>query len=94
MITKEEIQKLADLSRISITDEEKEQFGKEIDSILNYVTQIKEANISFDAQDAVGSVKNIMREDQPSHDSGIFTEEILDEAPKREGNYIKVKKIL
>ncbi len=94
MITPQEIEKLADLARIKITDEEKEQFGKEIDSILAYVTQIKEANISLDATLSVGAVKNVLREDAAPHESGINTEKILKEAPKREGQYVKVKKIL
>ena len=35
-----------------------------------------------------------MREDDNPHAGGIYTEAVLNEAPEREGDYIKVKKIL
>ena len=93
MITRQDIEKLASLARIQITDEEKDQFGHEIDSILTYVAQIQEAAVSLDLKPDAGVVKNVMREDTP-HESGIHTEKILKEAPAREGDYLKVKKIL
>lgn len=37
---------------------------------------------------------NVMREDTEPHESGIYTEKLLSAAPQREGQYIKVKKIL
>jgi Asp-tRNA(Asn)/Glu-tRNA(Gln) amidotransferase C subunit len=35
-----------------------------------------------------------MRGDEEFHESGIYTEKILEQAPAKEGGYIKVKKIL
>jgi Asp-tRNA(Asn)/Glu-tRNA(Gln) amidotransferase C subunit len=35
-----------------------------------------------------------MRDDSVTHTPGEFTEDILNNAPDREGNYLKVKKIL
>lgn len=94
MISAKDIEKLASLARIKIEDEEKEQFGKEIDSILGYVNQIKEANVSLDQSERVGDVKNVLRDDTHPHEAGAFKDKILNEAPAREGDYIKVKKIL
>ena len=56
--------------------------------VLN-VTNIQHSNILK----SVG-VLNVMREDVNPHESGLYTEKILEQAPTREGNYIKVKKIL
>ena len=39
-------------------------------------------------------VLNVMREDKDPHEAGLYTEKILEQAPAREGDYIKVKKIL
>ena len=39
-------------------------------------------------------VRNVLRPDENPHEPGAFTEEILAEAPKRQGQYVKVKKIL
>jgi aspartyl-tRNA(Asn)/glutamyl-tRNA(Gln) amidotransferase subunit C len=41
-ITKEEIQKLASLSRLKLTEEETEQYAKDLNGILKYVDQIQE----------------------------------------------------
>jgi aspartyl-tRNA(Asn)/glutamyl-tRNA(Gln) amidotransferase subunit C len=94
MISKKDIEKLADLSRIEISEEEKDGFVKDIDSILSYVGQIKEANIAGSNLPENLVLKNVFREDVEPHESGKFTEEILAEAPKKENGYFKVKKII
>lgn len=43
-ITTDDIKKLANLSRIKISEEEMSQFAKEIEGILGYVEQIKEVS--------------------------------------------------
>jgi aspartyl-tRNA(Asn)/glutamyl-tRNA(Gln) amidotransferase subunit C len=92
MITREEIEKLATLSRIQISDEEKESMSKDIESILEYVGQIKNISTSVDRE--TPSLRNVMRDDVVTHESGEFTDDLLSLAPAREGNYLKVKKIL
>jgi Asp-tRNA(Asn)/Glu-tRNA(Gln) amidotransferase C subunit len=39
-------------------------------------------------------LRNVMREDEPTNHSGEYTEAILQNAPAREGDWLKVKKIL
>ncbi|MFA6094378.1 MAG: Asp-tRNA(Asn)/Glu-tRNA(Gln) amidotransferase subunit GatC [Candidatus Paceibacterota bacterium] len=95
MIDIKDIEKLAELSRIKLTDEEKQKFGTEIESILAYVNQIQEvAGATASEQPVVGEVRNVMRPDTNSNESGANTEMILAEAPAREGDLLKVKKIL
>ena len=94
MITVKDIEKLAHLARIKIDENEKEQFVKEIDSILGYVNKIKETEVSLDQSEQVGPIKNVLREDVSPNETGKETETLLKEAPRREGDYYKVKKIL
>jgi len=94
MITIQEVEKLAELSRIALGEEEKKSLWKELTSILGYVSEIQKIGGAPETGKRIGMAKNLMREDSNPHESGIFTEEILDEAPSREGNYLKVKKIL
>ena len=94
---KEKVLNLAKLSRVKISDEEAESLSHEFESILKYVGEVREVDKSdkfnkFDKEEF--PVRNIMREDSEGHESGIYTEKILNEAPAREGNFIKVKKIL
>lgn len=91
---KEDIRQLASLSRIAVTDAEVDLFGTEISSILDYVGQIQELTSAVDEQKTPGAVYNKMRVDEVIHEPGTFTEAILQELPTREGNFMKVKKIL
>ena len=92
MITSVDIEKLASLARIKISDEEKESMRTDIESILAYVGQVKD--LSGTVKDESPALRNVMRDDVVTHTSGEFTESLLALAPSREGNYLKVKKIL
>lgn len=94
-ITKSEIEKLAELSRLALSEEEKERMQGEFDSILEYITAIQKISASTSERTpSIVARVNVMREDVNPHESGIHTEALLSVAPKREGNYIRVKKIL
>ena len=92
MIKKEDIKNLAQLSRIQISETEAESLTSEIDSILAYVGRINK--IGEDAKFEVPKLRNVMRDDVVEHKANEYTESILSIAPAREGNYLKVKKIL
>jgi aspartyl-tRNA(Asn)/glutamyl-tRNA(Gln) amidotransferase subunit C len=93
MISKKDIENLANLARIRLSDDEKEGLAKDVDSIMAYVDQIKSAPIG-EFKPQAGAVKNVMRDDIVVMTSTEDLERLLDEAPKREGDYIAVKKIL
>ena len=89
-----DIEKLAQLSRIALSDEEKSRFLKEIDSILAYVGELKKAAATAPKSEKKPILRNVMRNDENSHESGENTETLISSAPKREKNFLKVKKIL
>lgn len=92
---KEDIQHLANLSRLELTDEELEKYAGEFDSIIAYVDKIKEITDSDeDLKIENASVKNVFREDDDIQEGGIHTEKILNEAPDIHEDFVKVKKIL
>lgn len=102
MITREEVLRLAALARLDIPENQVESTRKDIEAILAYVGKIDEATEKLKAS-GVGSeqgvvdthiVKNALREDGNAHEAGIYTADILGAAPAREGDYLKVKKIL
>ncbi len=94
MITPKELDHLAALSRVKLTDEDKKSLLAEFDSILGYIDQLKKAEVSIDALGRVGAVKNVARADAVDATSEEDRERLLAEAPHREGDYIAVKKIL
>ena len=95
-VNKEQVIKLASLARIKLADSEAEALSHDFETILDYVGQIK--GLSQDAglklETASLPTLNTMREDSEGHESGLYTDKLLAEAPSREGNYFKVKKIL
>ena len=94
MITVKDLENLATLARIKLTEDDKKSLVKEFDSILGYVDQLKKADVSMDAEGRVGAVKNVMRSDTAVTTSTEDRERLLDEAPDREGDFIAVKKII
>jgi len=94
MISVTDVEKLAELSRIRLEDSEKQEFTKEIDSILSYIDHIKEATVDMDYTPVPGVLHNIVREDVSETTSQEDRDKILNEAPDREGEFIAVKKII
>lgn len=94
MITAKELEHLAELSRIKITENDKESLVKEFDSILNYVDQLKKVEVSLDVEARVGAVKNVTRSDIVENTSVEDRDRLLLEASDREGDFIAVKKII
>lgn len=98
------VEKLALLARIKLIPKEKEKLQKEFGAILDYVSKLKEADISGIGGGEIGGptgLENITREDENPHNAGEFSKDLLKEglpagrqAPSVENNYVKVKHIL
>src|SRR5512138_2445895 len=97
MITREEVAKLAALSRLRLSEEETDGMQHDMASILAYVDKLKTAK-NAEHGPVMSVNKNVMREDKDAHDGGIYTEKLIRLAPKheknRDGEFVKVKKIL
>ena len=91
---KEDIEHLAKLSRIAVTDDEAVALAEDITNILGYVSDIEEITGNQEGEKKVGPLYNVMREDEHPHVAGKYTEDLLNLAPERQGQYVKVKKIL
>lgn len=92
MISKEEVNRIAKLARLSFDESEKPKLQKELSDILNYVDQLKEVEGKADMSEVDPETLNLMRDDvaiQPAH-----PEEFLSQAPASEGKYVKVKSVL
>ncbi len=97
-----ELEHLAVLSRIKLSEDDKKSLIKEFDSILGYIDQLKKAQVSMDSSARVGALRNVARQDATAHIStaeakaiaAADRERLLDEAPDREGDFVAVKKII
>jgi len=96
MIELKDIEKLAELSRIEMTLEEKKELQKDFESILGYISEIQGVvtDLTDSSKQPLDPLHNVMREDNNENEEGLYTDRILKSAPKSEKGYIKVKKIL
>jgi aspartyl-tRNA(Asn)/glutamyl-tRNA(Gln) amidotransferase subunit C len=95
IVSVDEVKKLAELARIELTEKELVALQNDIDSIVSYINCIQEAPLLQEG--AVSPhlpLENVMREDVHPYEPGLFTERMLEQAPKRNGAFIQVKKIL
>jgi aspartyl-tRNA(Asn)/glutamyl-tRNA(Gln) amidotransferase subunit C len=97
MITRKDIEKLATLSRLKLSDEEMTRMEGEMGSILAYVDTLKSATAGAAGGGVVPTMsvnKNVLREDANAHEGGLYTKKLVEAAPKHQGDFVQVKKIL
>ena len=90
-----DIEHLASLARIKLTENEMGRLPKELSSIVEYVSVVSDiAGDEADAAPQVGARYNVFRKDEVTNEPDEYTEAVLAEMPQTEGRYMKVKKIL
>ncbi len=88
-----EVEHVARLARLSLTNEEKELFAVQLSSILNYVDELNTIPTDdIEPLTHILQVCNVFREDQVK--PGSTQLEILSNAPLAEEGLFKVPKIL
>ena len=93
MIDREQVRKVANLARLELTTEEEAQFTTQLGSILDYIEQLNQLDVTNVAPTTRAiDVSNVTREDilQPYPER----EAILNSAPQQEGDFFRVPKIL
>lgn len=96
-----EIEKLANLSRINLSLEEKEKIQKEFEAILAYISILKRADLGDLNKDFFETeMLNVVREDEGAHKAEEYTEELIElVSSHRPGDfftkdgYVKVKHV-
>lgn len=95
VISLDEVKKLAELSRLALSDGEMEAMREDIDSIISYIDTIQKVELpEVPERPVYFDEVNVMREDGIPHEPELYTEALLGQAPRTEGRFLKVKKIL
>lgn len=101
--TKKDLENVAMLSRLNLTEPEKEKFLIEMQEILAYVGQVSEmasGNVESSGGENYGKQfidsqnKDRTREDVVLNEGGSNTETLLADAPGREKDFVKVSQVL
>lgn len=91
-ISKEEIEHVAQLARLELTDGEKEKFTQEIGEILNFVEELNLADTSeVETVSQISGLANIARADEITNENN--RDKMLQNAPEQKDGFIKVKKV-
>ena len=101
MISKDDIEHLKNLARVEFGQKETEALVGDLNAILGYVDQLKEADVSTVSEMtyALEGVTNVMREDivvvKVNEEHELEEARAVIEAfPEKQGTYLKVKAIL
>ena len=92
MITIKDVEHVAKLARLKLTEEEKELYTKQLGDVLKYVDQMNEVDTSeVKPMTQVIDFVNVMREDKVYYEH--TKEELMANAPEEENGFFKVPKI-
>lgn len=94
-ISREDVQNIADLARIELTDVEIEKFQKNLSAILDFVEQLNALETKDVIPLAGGTVNmNIMR---PDEQTDTYMEgksaEFVQQAPDKKNGWVRVKAV-
>ena len=92
MITNKDIEYVAGLAKLKLSDEEKERLTSQMDGIVEFANKISELNTdNVEPTNHILKVQNVMREDavKPSYDRN----EIIKNAPVKEAGCIIVPSV-
>lgn len=93
-LSREQIVKLAHLSRLSLSDSEIESMISELSAILDYVERLDEVDVEgLNPTYQVSRLQNVMRDDTVAP-SPASAEALLELVPQRKDNYIKVGRMI
>lgn len=93
-LSRDDVLKLAALSRLRLTDNEVKQLQGELSEILNYVEQLGKVDVGgLEPTYQVTGLKNIMRKDK-TKDYGYEAKDLLKNAPAVQEGQFKVKRVL
>ena len=93
-LSREDVLKLARLSRLKLSDEEVEKFSEELSGILEYVEVLNKVDTSgLEPTSQVTGLTNVMRSDEV-RDYGYKTEDLLKNAPVVRDGQFKVRRVL
>lgn len=92
--TRDDVLKLARLARLNLSDQEVEEYSRELSAILGYVEQLQSVDVDgLSPTNQVTGLTNVMREDV-TNDYGYKIKDLLKSVPATEGGQIKVKRMI
>ncbi len=91
-LTPEDVRHVAELAKLSLTDEEVVEYAEQLSDILAYAERLSEVDTSgIPPTPFVLPLASVMREDEP--EPGLTNEEALANAPDAADGFFRVKAV-
>ena len=92
-LERSQVEHIASLARIGLTEEEIEMFGEQLSQILEQFEVLNELDTSdVTPTGHAGGLQTVMRDDLP--EDSLDSEDVLKNAPRREGEFFRVNAVL
>ncbi|HRU38835.1 MAG TPA: Asp-tRNA(Asn)/Glu-tRNA(Gln) amidotransferase subunit GatC [Candidatus Goldiibacteriota bacterium] len=92
-ITKKDVEYIANLSRLEVSEAEKEEYAAQLSGILEHVNRLQKLDTEgVEPTFYTVEMKNVMREDE--NEPCLDRKKVFDAAPSVENNGFKVPKII
>ena len=92
-ITRDEVERIADLARLSLTDGEADEMTAQMGAILDYVALLEEVDVSAVEPTAHATpIRMELRSDEPQ--ASLPSEEALRNAPRRDAATFLVPRVV
>lgn len=92
-ISEEDVRKIAQLARLKLSDEEIRLYQGQFVKILDSMAELSSLDThGVPPTTSVLGLSNLLRDDEPSVFPAV--DKLLANAPQREGNFFKVRKVI
>jgi aspartyl-tRNA(Asn)/glutamyl-tRNA(Gln) amidotransferase subunit C len=92
-LTPDEVRHIARLARLGLTETDVARFGEQLSGIIDYFEELQRVDVEGIPPTAYPlDLHNVMRDDEPA--PGPESEDVLANAPTREGDFFRVRAIL
>jgi len=93
-LTKEDVLRIAELAHLRLAEEEIGKFREQLSSVLEYVGQLSRVDVDgIEPAAHITGVSNVLRRDEVRPSEPSVRQALLEAAPEREGDLIKVKSV-
>ena len=93
-LTQDQVQHIADLARIGLSEEEKQKFQEDLGAVLDYIDKLQQVDV-YDVEPLaqVSGLENQTREDENGSSHADATG-LVSMAAKTKDGYVKVRQVL
>lgn len=94
MITKKQLEYLAELAKIELDEKEVDKLLKDIQKILDYVNEIQNLDLNEFEPMIGGAVQSLFLREDTKKVSNEIRQKIIEQFPEKLKNYLKVPRII